>query len=74
MSVISNKSFAGVQPSASNKHIFHHVKHGELAANFVSTNSSVLERYFVHKVTMTSFLISITGRCAAEENGRHEVI
>ncbi|XP_033638321.1 sodium/potassium/calcium exchanger 4-like [Asterias rubens] len=41
MSVISNKSIAGVPPSASNKHIFHHVKHGELAANFTSSQNDV---------------------------------
>nr|BAD36898.1 Na+/Ca2+ exchanger [Asterias amurensis] len=50
MSVISNKSIAGVPPSASNKHIFHHVKHGELAANFATKRHSVISMHHEHVV------------------------
>ncbi|XP_038050397.1 sodium/potassium/calcium exchanger 2-like [Patiria miniata] len=51
LSIISTAS-GGVLPrsSSSHKHIFHHVKHGELAANFASKRHSITVIHHEHPV------------------------
>ncbi|XP_022105075.1 sodium/potassium/calcium exchanger 4-like isoform X2 [Acanthaster planci] len=51
LSIISTASGGGLpRSSSSHKHIFHHVKHGELAANFASKRHSITVVHHEHPV------------------------